>query len=69
MAQIGLSPGQPKILRHLSTQNNCMQKDIAQALDIEPATVSHILSKMAVSGLVTRSAPAERKTCRLHFNN
>lgn len=61
MAAIGLSIGQPKILTHLSRQNNCMQKDIAAALDIEPATVSQILNNMVQSGLIQRSAPAERK--------
>nr|WP_319488908.1 MarR family winged helix-turn-helix transcriptional regulator [uncultured Caproiciproducens sp.] len=61
MAEIGLSPGQPKILIHLSRQNHCMQKEIAAALDIEPATVSQILNNMDQAGLVQRSAPAERK--------
>lgn len=61
MAKIGLSPGQPKILNHLSRQNHCMQKDIASALDIEPATVSQILNNMVQAGLIQRSAPAERR--------
>lgn len=61
MLEIGLSPGQPKILSHLSRQNHCMQKDIAEALDIEPATVSQILNNMVQAGLIQRSAPCERK--------
>ncbi|HWR22336.1 MAG TPA: MarR family transcriptional regulator [Feifaniaceae bacterium] len=61
MTDIGLSPGQPKILNYLSRRNNCMQKDIAEALDIEPATVSRILNNMVEAGLVRRSPPAERK--------
>lgn len=61
MAKTGLSCGQPKVLRHLSKHNNCMQKDIASAFDIEPATVSQILNNMAEKGLIKRSAPLERK--------
>lgn len=61
MANLRLSPGQPKILHYLSRRNNCMQKDIAQALDIEPATVSRILNNMVEAGLVQRAAPGARK--------
>lgn len=61
MLKIGLSSGQPKILTYLSHHNNCMQKDIADALDIEPATVSQILNNMSQAGLINKSAPAERK--------
>ncbi len=59
--EIGLSPGQPRILNYLSRRNNCMQKEIAQALDIEPATVSRILNNMVEAELVQRSSLAERK--------
>lgn len=61
MAVIGLSPGQPKVLAYLSGRSNCMQKDIARALDIEPATVSQILSNMEQAGLIRRSDAAERR--------
>jgi DNA-binding MarR family transcriptional regulator len=59
--RIGLSPGQPKVLTYLSEHNECMQKDIAEALDIEPATISQILAKMEQSGLIRRMNFAERK--------
>jgi DNA-binding MarR family transcriptional regulator len=61
MTEMGLSPGQPKVLRYLSQTDCCMQKDIAAALDIEPATVSQILSNMEQGGLVKRSGCLERK--------
>lgn len=61
MVKIGLSPGQPKILTYLTKNNYCMQKEIASALDIEPATVSQLLNNMAQAGLIQRSALAERK--------
>jgi len=61
MAQIGLSSGQPKILEYLSPGNCSMQKDIAAALDIEPATVSQILNNMVQSGLIRRPSAEARK--------
>jgi DNA-binding MarR family transcriptional regulator len=61
MIEMGLSPGQPKVLRFLSQTDCCMQKDIAAALDIEPATVSQLLSNMEQDGLVKRSGSAQRK--------
>ncbi len=61
MIEIGLSPGQPKVLVYVSQHNHCMQKDVAEALNIEPATVSQILKNMEQSGLVSRSNHLERK--------
>ena len=61
MLEMGLSPGQPKVLGFLSHTDSCMQKDIAAALDIEPATVSQLLSNMEQNGLVKRSGCTERK--------
>lgn len=61
MTQIGLSPGQPKVLTYVSRHNHCMQREIADALDIEPATVSQILNNMEQAGLIKRSGCAERK--------
>ena len=61
MAQMGLSPGQPKVLRYLAAHDSCMQKEIAEALDIEPATVSRLLTNMEQNGLAARAQPAERR--------
>jgi len=61
MAEIGLSVGQPKVLDYLSRRNNSMQKDIAAALDIEPATVSQLLGNMEQAGLIKRAEPSQRR--------
>lgn len=61
MAEAGLSPGQPKILTYLSLHNNCIQKDLAKACDIEPATVSSLLNVMEENGLIKRLAIKENK--------
>jgi DNA-binding MarR family transcriptional regulator len=67
MTEIGLSTGQPKVLGYLASRDGCMQKDIASALDIEPATVSQILTGMAQDGLVRRSSPEERRRAESVF--
>ena len=41
-----LSFGQPKILEYLLNNEGCMQKDIALACFIEPASVTSVLTKM-----------------------
>ena len=56
MAEIGLSPGQPKLLGYLVSVDHCMQKELAEACEIEPATVSKLLNGMEETGLVLRSA-------------
>lgn len=61
MMAIGLSPGQPKVLHYLTRHDNCMQKDIAYALDIEPATVSRLLDNMAQAGMIRRAEPGENR--------
>lgn len=61
MAKIGLSVGQPKVLDYLMRHDGCLQKEIAQALDIEPATVSQLLVNMEQTGLIRRADPAKRK--------
>lgn len=59
MAKIGLSPGQPKVLHFLMRRDSCMQKCIAEALDIEPATVSRLIANMEQAGMIRRAAPTE----------
>lgn len=56
MAEIGLSPGQPKILNYLAEHDHSLQKDVAARCEIEPATVSKLLDGMERAGLVERSA-------------
>ena len=56
----GLTSGQPKVLEYLSEHNGAMQKDIAAACRIEPATMTSLLCGMEKKGLITRSAPDRR---------
>lgn len=62
-AALGLSPGQPKILEFLAAQGEHEQKAIADYCEIEPATVSSILTRMEAVGLVTRrNRPGNRRS-------
>ena len=62
MAELGLSPGQPKILGLLTLRDRCMQKELAAACEIEPATISRLLSTMESAGLIQREpAPGDRR--------
>ena len=61
IAQEGLSPGQPKILSYLMTHNGCLQKELAAICDIEPATVSKVLTGMEEAGLIRRQCSVQDK--------
>ncbi len=54
LAGSDLSVGQPKILEYLFTHDGAIQKEIAEACQIEPATVTSLLSRMEKNGLVER---------------
>lgn len=53
-SQIGLTPGQPKILEFLLKYGESDQKTIASNCEIEQATVGSILLRMEHAGLVIR---------------
>ena len=54
LIEIGLTPGQPKVLEFLSIHDGSMQKDIAFGCQIDPATLTGILKCMEEKGLVER---------------
>lgn len=54
MDEVSLSPGQPKILRYLSTRTGAIQKEIADNCDIDTGTVSRLLNNMDSNGLIER---------------
>ncbi len=53
-AQIGLTPGQPKVLDYLYRYGESDQKTIASYCEIEQATVGSILSRMEKANLIVR---------------
>lgn len=52
--KLGLSSGQPKILEKLVELEGCMQKELAEACEVEPATITSILPSMEKKGLIKR---------------
>ncbi len=51
-ATVGLSTGQPKVLRYLLSHPKSLQKEIAKNCDIEAATASLIIDRMLKNGLI-----------------
>ena len=49
-----LTAGQPKVLDYLGKHNGCIQKSIATGCQIEPATLTGILSRMEEKKLIIR---------------
>ncbi|MGM9916634.1 MarR family transcriptional regulator [Anaerotignum sp.] len=49
-----LTSGQPKILDYLRLHDGAVQKEIAEACHIEPATITSILLGMEKKGLILR---------------
>lgn len=49
-----LTPGQPKILDYLLFHDGAVQKEIAEACHIEPATMTSVLLGMENKGLIVR---------------
>ena len=52
--ETGLTPGQPKILDYLLYHDGAVQKDIASACHIEPATMTSVLFGMEKKGFILR---------------
>lgn len=54
LKDLGLTIGQPKILDYLQSHNGAEQKDIARGCHIEPGTLTTLLNRMEIGGLVER---------------
>ncbi len=66
LADIGVTHGQPRILQCLSERDGCIQRDLSESFDLEPATVSNILLNMEANGLVTREGSSgDRRVLRI----
>ena len=61
--ELGLTPGQPKVLDYLNRFGERDQKTIAAYCEIEPATVGSILTRMEAEGLILRrQRPGNRRS-------
>lgn len=68
LSECGLTAGQPKILDYLGLHDGSVQKDIALACQIEPATLTSLLSRMEGKGLILRrSENSNRKSIHVYL--
>ena len=52
---LGLSSGQPKILRSLAARGPCSQRELADTCDVDPSAVCRMLDSLERGGFLTRS--------------
>lgn len=57
--ELGVSTVQLVALFHLAEHAGCRQKELADALGIQPAAVTGLVDRMAAAGLVQRRADAD----------
>jgi DNA-binding MarR family transcriptional regulator len=60
-SKVGITEGQPKILDFLLENDGCIQREIANSCNIEPATVTSLLSIMEKSELIHRNQDPKDK--------
>jgi len=61
LSDTDLTSGQPKVLDYLHYYNGCMQKELAQSCEIEPATATRLLERMEKQGLIERHAKCNNR--------
>ena len=62
-AELGLSPGQPKVLRYLSELGHSSQRELADCCDVDPSAICRMLDSLERGGFVTRSpSPNDRRS-------
>ena len=64
-AALGLGAGQPKLLSYLLGHGSCMQKELADYFEVDPAAVSRMLTALERGGFILRDAGSPRKRCGL----
>ncbi len=65
LGEIGLFPGQEVVLLELLEHRNMNQAELAAALEIEPPSVTGLLTKLDAAGLVSRIPHGREKRITL----
>ena len=63
LADLGLHPGQPRLLQYIWDHPGCTQKEAADEMDVTPASAAASLKRLEKAGLVSRS-PDEKDARR-----
>ena len=56
LRELGLGPGQPKLLSYLDRHGPCRQKELADYFEVDPAAVSRMVEALQKGGFVARRA-------------
>ena len=65
---LGLWRGQPPILMRLWEEDGCTQSELAEALQVRPATITRMIRRMERSGFVQRRPdPADQRLVRVYL--
>ena len=63
LREVGLEPGQPKLLEYLSRYGPCRQRELAEYFEIDPAAVSRMLDSLEKRGYVVRRVSDGSRRC------
>ena len=62
LGKLGLSPGQPKVLRCLAARGPCSQRVLADYCEVDPSAICRMLDSMERDGfLVRRPSKTDRR--------
>lgn len=65
-ASLGLATGQPRVISYLAAHDSATQREIADYLSMDPASVCRMLDSLEKNGFVTTAQnPADRRTKRI----
>ena len=63
LRKLGLSPGQPKVLRCLAGRGPCSQRALADYCEVDPAAICRMVDNLERDGfLVRRLSPTDRRS-------
>jgi len=62
-SECGLYPGQPLLLFHLLSNQECTQKELADVLMVTPASVTVSVRRMEKAGYITRRSDSSDLRC------
>lgn len=70
LTRLGLSPGQPKVLRCLRDRGPCSQRTLADYCEVDPAAICRMLDSMERNGFLRRCpCPNDRRTGEVRLTN
>ena len=66
--RLGVTMAQVGAVFYIASRDGCLQKELADALGIQPAAVTGLVDRMAAAGLVQRRpCPEDGRAQRLHL--